>query len=190
MLRGGKDDLACDTARSGHGRKRRLQSTELLANRINRAYDTLNHQLAKSVIEFAENHGAGVIQMEKLDGLKNKLQGTFLGQRWRYHQLQEFVKQKAGEAGIEVRQVDPRYTSRRCSKCGYIHVAFDRRFRDANRQDGKTAKFKCPKCNCEVDPDYNAAKNLATLDIVEQIGRQCREQGIAARNGGTASEVP
>ena len=53
MQRGGKDELAGDTARSGHGRQRRLQSTEILAGRINHAYDTLNHQFAKSVVDFA-----------------------------------------------------------------------------------------------------------------------------------------
>ncbi len=181
MLRGGKDDLAGDTARSGHGRRRRLKATEILAGRINHAYDTLNHQFAKSVVEFAKNHGAGTIQMEDLGGLKDDLQGTLLGQRWRYFQLQEFIKQKAEEAGIEVRKVNPRYTSRRCSKCGYIHVDFDRKYRDTHRENGKTARFKCPKCEFKADPDYNAAKNLANLDIEALIKRQCRKQGIAVR---------
>ena len=79
MLREGKDVLAGGTGRSGHGRKRRLQSTEVLAGRINRAYNTLNHQLVKSVVEFAKNHWAGVVQMEDLSGLKDDLQGMLLG---------------------------------------------------------------------------------------------------------------
>jgi len=178
MLSGGKASLSGDTARSGHGRKRKLLPIESLEGRINRAYTTLNHQLSISVVHFAVHHGAGVIQIENLEGLQNELTGTFLGQRWRYHQLQEFLNYKANEAGIEVRRVNPRYTSRRCSKCGYIHVDFNRAFRDAARQEGKVARFCCPKCEYEAHPDYNAARNLATVDIEGIIKVQCERQGI------------
>ena len=137
MQTGGKVSLSGDTARSGHGRRRKLQPIERLQGRISRAYTTLNHQLSKAVVDFALNHGAGVIQMEDLKGLRDELTGTFLGSAWRYFQLEEFLDYKAKEAGIEVRRVDPRYTSRRCSKCGYIHVEFDRTFRDTARHEAR-----------------------------------------------------
>ncbi|MBN2581224.1 MAG: transposase [Pirellulales bacterium] len=178
MQSGGNASLTMDTARGGHGRKRILRPIEKLAGRVNNAYSTLNHQLSRSVIEFAKNHGAGVIQMENLEGLKEQLTGTFLGSRWRYHELQQFIEYKAKEVGIEVRKINPQYTSRRCSECGYINIKFDRAFRDANRKDGKTAKFICPKCKWEGDPDYNAARNLATLDIENLIRQQLINQGI------------
>lgn len=179
LLTGGKASLSSDTARSGHGRKRKLASIEPLNDRINRAYTTLNHQLSSAVVQFAIQHGAGIIQIEELDGLKDKLTGTFLGQRWRYHQLQNFLEYKGKEAGIEVRRVNPRFTSRRCSACGFIHAEFDRAFRDANRTNNKTTRFVCPQCQYEADPDYNAARNLATVDIAAQIKEQCKQQGIA-----------
>ena len=151
-----------------------------MEQRINHAYTTLNHQLSASVIEFAKNNRAGVIQIEDLDGLQDELAGTFLGQRWRYHQLQEFIQYKAKEAGMEVRKVNPRFTSRRCSKCGQINAGFDRAFRDANAKEGYVARFKCPEpeCGYEEDPDYYAARNLATLDIAAIIKRQCEAQGL------------
>jgi IS605 OrfB family transposase len=178
MLIGGKSSLSADTARSGHGRKRKLRSIEQLEGRIGHAYSTLNHQLSSTLIEFAKNNGAGVIQMEDLSGLQEELTGTFLGARWRYHQLQEYVKYKAEEVGIKLRKVNPRFTSRRCSECGHIVVSFDRKFRDANKTAGYTTKFKCPNCEYEADPDYNAARNLATLDIEGVIRRQCQNQGV------------
>ena len=178
MLTGGKSSLSANTARSGHGRKRKLRPIEQLEGRIGHAYSTLNHQLSSTLIDFAKNNGAGVIQIEDLKGLQDSLTGTFLGARWRYHQLQEYVAYKANEAGIEVRKVNPRFTSRRCSECGYIVAEFDRKFRDANKTAGYTTKFKCPKCEYEADPDYNAARNLATLDIVGMIKRQCAVQGL------------
>ncbi len=178
MLRGGKSSLSAETARAGHGRRRKLQSTEKLRGRIDNAYTTLNHQFSKAVIDFAVNHGAGVIQIEDLSGLQGKLTGTFLGEQWRYHQLQSFIEYKAKEVGITVRRLNPRYTSRRCSECGYIHEGFDSKFRMANRREGFVTRFECPKCKHKGDPDYNAACNLATLDIEKLIERQCKRQGI------------
>ena len=178
MLHGGKSSLSEVTARSGHGRKRKLRSIEQLRGRIDDAYKTLNHQLSAAVVKFALDHGAGVIQMEDLSGLQERLTGTFLGERWRYHELQQFIEYKAKEQGIEVRRVDPRYTSRRCSKCGFIDQEFTRAFRDTHRKDGYAVKFKCPKCEYEADADYNAARNLATLDIAQLICKQCKEQKV------------
>jgi IS605 OrfB family transposase len=178
MQRGGSLALSLDTARSGRGRKRKLRPIQQLEGRIHDAYSTLNHQLSTAIIDFARNHGAGTIQVEDLEGLKEQLTGTFLGQRWRYHQLQQFLDYKAREAGIVLRKVPARFTSRRCSACGFIHQEFDRARRDADRQDGYVARFHCPQCHFECDPDYNAARNIATLDIAEGIAAQCRLQGI------------
>lgn len=178
IQRSGRQDLAANTGRSGHGRKRKLMPTEKLMGRINKAYTTLNHQLSAAVIAFARDHGAGIIQIEDLESLKEQLRGTFIGSRWRYHQLQQFFAYKAAEAGIELRTVNPKYTSRCCSKCGHIHIEFDRAYRDSHRSNGKPAQFVCPECGYEADPDYNAARNLATLDIDSQIKLQCARQGI------------
>ena len=178
IQRGGRAGVSGETARSGHGRKRKLLPTEKLQKRIERAYSTLNHQLSHCVIEFAKNNGAGVIQIENLKGLKDELRGTFIGQNWRYNQLQNYIKYKAEEAGIEVREVNPFYTSRRCSKCGFIHKDFTFKYRQANKKPGKAAMFECPECGYKKNADYNAARNLATLDIENKICLQCKEQGI------------
>lgn len=179
MLKGGKSALSKSTARSGHGRTRTLKSIERMRGLIDNAYKTLNHQISDSIVDFAMDHGAGVIQIEDLAGLKEQLTGTFLGERWRYFQLQEFLNYKAKEKGIQVRKVNPQYTSRRCSKCGFIHKDFTREFRDKNRRAGFLTKFECPECGFKCDPDYNAALNLATLDIENLIRVKCEERGIA-----------
>jgi IS605 OrfB family transposase len=188
VQRGGRVNLSAETARSGHGRKRKLRATEQLAGRIDSAYRTLNHQLAASVVDFAKNHGAGVIQMEDLKGLGSTLSGTFIGKNWRYHELQQFIDYKAKEAGMDVRTVNPRFTSRRCSKCGHINAGFSREARDAAGRKGFSAKFICASDSCgfEADADYNAAKNIATLDIEDIIQRQCEVQGLSAE---TLSQV-
>ena len=39
-------------------------------------------------------------------------------------------------------------------------------------------EFVCPECQYEADPDYNAARNIATLDIEDKIRVQCDKQGL------------
>jgi len=185
MLRAGKKDLAKETARFGHGRKRRLELTEKLAGRTDKAYTTMNHQLSRAVVQFAQDQGACIIQMEDLSSLKEHLQGTYIGKNWRYDELQRFIEYKAKEAGIEFCKVNPKYTSRRCSKCGYINNGFTREYRDKNRQSGNSVRFECvnPECKAKcnkkpLDADYNAARNLAELDIETKIRLQCDKQAI------------
>lgn len=162
---GGKADISGATARSGHGRKRKLLPISVLEGKIDNAYKTLNHQLSAAVIKFAIDNGAGVIQIEDLSGLKDELSGRFIGRNWRYEELQRFIEYKADEADIKVKKVNPGYTSRRCSNCGFINMNFTRDYRDKHSRPGKSARFKCPSCSFTADADYNAAKNLATPDI-------------------------
>lgn len=181
IQRGGNINISGERARSGHGRKRKLKPVEKLEGRINNAYTTLNHQLSTAVINFALNHGAGIIQMEDLSNLAETLSGTFIGANWRYAELQRFIMYKAEEVGIETFKVNPCHTSRRCSKCGFINAEFTRGFRDKNKKKGMSTKFICPECGFDADADYNAARNLATLDIANIIKAQAKKQGIDYR---------
>lgn len=179
IQRSGKASVSGQSPRSGHGRKRKLLPTELLQKRIDHAQETANHQMSAAVIDFAINHGAGVIQMEDVKGLGAQLTGTFLGQYWRYYQLQQFIEYKAKEHQIKVVKVNPRYTSRRCSECGHIDEKFDRAYRDKETaKTGKTAQFVCPQCGYKAGPDYNAARNIATIDIENKMRLQCKKQGL------------
>lgn len=181
--KGGVKELAGPTARAGHGRKRILKPIEKLEYKIDNAYTTLNHQLSHCLIEFAKNHGAGVIQVENLEGLKDELSGTFIGQNWRYNQLQKYIEYKANEVGIRFEKVNPCRTSQRCSECGFIHKDFTFQYRQHHKKKGKATMFECPVCSKKdgykpLNADYNAARNLAILDIDEKIRLQCKEQGI------------
>lgn len=179
ILRGGNDSYVKETSRGGHGRKRRMKPIERLQAKIDNAYKTLNHQISRRLIDFAIQQNAGTIQLEDLGSIKEVLTGSFLGQRWRYYELQQFIEYKAKEVGIVVIAVDPRNTSRRCSKCGHIHIDFTRKFRDQHRQKSrKVCQFECPACGFESDPDYNAAKNLTVKDIAKVIKKQSKKQGI------------
>lgn len=184
----GRDSFVEDTARGGHGRKRRLKPMKRFEDKINNAYKTLNHQISRRLIDFALRHNAGTIQIEDLTGLQEHLTGTFLGQRWRYHELQEMIAYKAKEHGIDVKPVEARFTSRRCSACGHINESFTRQYRDSNKPaDGGVTMFACPSCGIgDVDPDFNAARNLCVADITNKIRAQCKKQGIQTKDEGDA----
>src|SRR6266487_79023 len=74
----------------------------------------------------------------------------------RYHS--QFLSYKAALAGIPLRVVDPRNTSRTCSACGHCEKA--------NRKS--QASFLCRECGMSMNADINAARNIARAKPVKQ----------------------
>jgi putative transposase len=107
------------------------------------------HRIANGIIEEATENGCTVIAFEELTGIRDRLSGASWGHKWAFEQLYEYVEYKADLHGINVEQVDPENTSRRCSKCGFTHPD--------NRE---SESFECLKCGYENHADYNAAKNI------------------------------
>ena len=140
----------------GHGHKRRVEAVNTISDRIARFRDTENDIISRSVVDFALRNGCGVIQLENLSGIGEL--SVFL-KNWAYYDLQNKIEQKAKEVGIEVRKIDPKYTSQRCHKCGHISA-----------ENRKTqADFVCEKCGYSTNADFNAAKNIALKDIEKVI---------------------
>jgi putative transposase len=106
------------------------------------------HRISNELIEEAREYGCSVIAFEDLTGIRERL-GASWGHTWAFNRLYEYVEYKAVEYDIEVVQVDPENTSRRCSHCGFTHP--DNRESEA---------FECQKCGYENHADYNAAKNI------------------------------
>jgi transposase len=77
---------------------------------------------------------------------------------WAFGQLREFVCYKAAMAGVPVRVVDPRNTSRGCSGCGHV----DKRNRPTRDE------FRCTGCGHAAPADINAAVNIGRRAAVMQ----------------------
>lgn len=157
----------CGEGRRGRGRGTLLKPTEKLRYKVDNFRKTTNHKCAKAIVKFAEDNGCGVIQMENLSGINNR--DKFLA-KWSYYELQQFIEYKAKEKSIKVRYVSPKYTSQRCSCCGYIA--------EGNRKT--QADFECVMCGYKANADFNAAKNIAeprieTL-IKDELKRQAHER--------------
>ena len=67
-----------------------------------------------------------------------------------WYSLRKKTEYKAAKLGNRVVTVDPKYTSQKCSGCGYI---------SATNRDGE--KFICESCGYHDDADIQASKNIA-----------------------------
>lgn len=141
--------------KGGHGRKRKLKTMDKFTDYERNWVQSYNHYISKQVIDFALKNKAKYINIEDLSGItKGKNVNKFL-KGWSYYQLQSFITYKANKYGIEVRKIDPHYTSQTCSCCGYV----DEKNRPKNEKG--QSYFKCLKCGYEENADFNAAKNIA-----------------------------
>lgn len=144
--------------------KKRTEPALNIGNKIARFRDTTNHKYSRALIEYAVKKGCGTIQMEKLTGITSK-SDRFL-KDWTYYDLQTKIENKAKEVGINVVYIAPKYTSQRCSKCGYIHKD--------NRPN--QAKFRCLECDFERNADYNASQNIGIKNIDKIIEKDLKKQ--------------
>lgn len=114
---------------------------------------TKNHQISRQIVEFAKARNSSIC-LEDLKGIgkrirfKKSQRARMTG--WSFHQLRTFVEYKAEQAGIAITIIDPRNTSRTCSKCGHCEKA--------NRKS--QSKFECKICGHAENADINAAKNI------------------------------
>jgi len=106
------------------------------------------HRTSNELIAEARDHGCSVIAFEDLTDIRERT-GASWGHTWAFNRLYEYIEYKAAEHGIEVEQVDPENTSRRCSTCGFTHPD--------NRE---SESVTCQECGHENHAGYNAAKNI------------------------------
>jgi len=106
------------------------------------------HRISNELVSEARESDCSVIAFEDLTDIRERTGGSW-GHKWAFNRLYEYVEYKAAKYDIDVAQVDPENTSRRCSRCGFTHPD--------NRQ---SESFECLKCGYENHADYNAAKNI------------------------------
>lgn len=151
---------------SGHGKKHKLRAVKYWRNKVSNARNNINHKYAKYIVNKAIANGCGTIQMEDLTEIHNKSKGDKFLSNWSYFDLQQKITFKSQEAGIDIKYVNPRYTSLRCSQCGNIDTE--------NRTSQQT--FKCIKCGYKRNADVNAAKNIAIINIDDIISKQLKSK--------------
>jgi IS605 OrfB family transposase len=109
------------------------------------------HRASNQLLEEAREQGCTHVAFENLTDIRDRMAGAKRFHAWAFRRLYQYVEYKAEMFDIEVEQVSPAYTSRRCSSCGFTH--------EKNRRSKH--QFKCQKCEYELNADYNASKNIA-----------------------------
>ncbi len=115
--------------------------------RTHKLYDYI-HKLSKCIVEDFDT-----VVFEKNLGSIKVLIG---GEQNSVFPLMEFIRlleykfgwYKPDADGVVF--VDPKYTSKTCNECGYIH----------NNLDVNTRNWICPECGSSLDRDINAAINI------------------------------
>lgn len=132
----------------GKGKTKKIQALEKLRENEKNFAKTYNHAISKRIVGFARKNKCEYINLEKLtkDGF-----GDSVLRNWSYFELQKMIEYKAKREGIEVRYIDPCFTSQKCSKCGYIDKE--------NRQTQED--FICKRCGFKLNADHNASINIA-----------------------------
>jgi IS605 OrfB family transposase len=136
--------------------KRRLKK---LAGKQSRFQRAINHTISKRLVAYAKDTKAALV-LEELTNIRSRMtvrtRQRNRQHNWSFRQLREFLTYKCQRAGILLRFVDPRNSSRTCHRCGYV----DKKNRRSQ------AVFSCLRCGHTANADLNAARNLATRGLV------------------------
>lgn len=159
-----------DGSRARHLRKelhttlQRLQEREASewrrderASYYQNALTDLVEKASREAVDYAQQYEQPVIVLEDLTYIRERLDyGKYMNRRlhnWAFARLTGRIADKAQEAGIPVKTVNPAYTSQTCHACGHIGSR------------SSQAEFQCTNDECwvsEYQADINAAANIAS----------------------------
>lgn len=132
-------------------RAKRQRAVQHIHQRITNRRKDFAHKLSRQLV-----NEYGIIALEKLNN-KNMLKNHWLAKSISdasWNQLAQYITYKAEYAGREVILVDPRNTSKRCSRCGTLV-----------EKSLSVRVHKCPVCGLVIDRDENAAINILGLGL-------------------------
>ena len=108
--------------------KRTKGSRKQIKHRLNDYKRYIDHCLSHDIVDFAVEQKIQVIYLERLYHLQHKF-SKHEQVCWSYSRLQQYISYKAALAGIQIRYVNPRLTSKRCPSCGKINNVKGRSYR-------------------------------------------------------------
>lgn len=147
--------------------RRRLKR---LSGREARFMRDVNHTTSRRIVEFALATGNPTIAIEALEGIRDRSKKMRKTQRrdinsWAFYQLGEFLRYKSDAYGFVIIEIDPRNTSRGCSRCGYVDKS------NRNRHD-----FTCKACGYSLHADLNASRNIRLRGLLAR--QELSEDGV------------
>jgi transposase len=137
-------------SRKKKGSKNFLQAQQHRQNYINWSINQINFS------------GVKILRIEQMKDLRRGKASSRKMSHWTYTLIFDKLRRKSLEKDVLLEEVNPTYTSQRCSNCGWTQKA--------NR---KGKKFKCKLCGFATDADFNASLNIANSEL-EAIPKQMR----------------
>jgi len=143
------------------GTKASLRLIKKRSKKEHRFTTNVNHTISKRVVEKAKGTGRG-IALENLSGIRDRITVRKSQRRqqhsWAFSQLRRFIEYKARLAGVVVKLVDPKNTSRTCPVCGCV---------DKHNRPSQSL-FSCVSCGFSSSADTVAASIIAGRVAVNQ----------------------
>ena len=137
------------------GTKSAKRKLKVLGGKVNRFRKECDHMLSRKLVDSVP--AGTTLVFENLKDIRDRC-GVGNGKaqnrrmhRWSFDRLFFMVDYKATIKGLKVAKVDPRNTSRRCSRCGLT--------KKSNRKD--QSHFECKSCHHTLNADLNGARNVA-----------------------------
>ena len=142
------------------GTKSAKQHLKKLSGKEARFRRNVNHIISKRlVLKAKDTHRQ--IALEDLQGVGDSTVRKSQRRRhksWAFYQLRQFITYKAKIAGVLVKLVDPRNTSRTCPQCGFISKH--------NRKS--QSLFVCQQCAFTSNADLVGATNISLRAYVNK----------------------
>jgi putative transposase len=139
--------------------KNMRRKLKAISSRESRFRRDVNHCISKSLVACAKDTARGIAGGD-LTYIRNRTRfrkpqrARMSG--WAFFQLRAFLTYKAIVAGVDLRVVDPRGTSRSCNPRGY----------EAKANRKSQAEFVCGRCSHTENADLNAARNIRSRALV------------------------
>ncbi len=150
-------------------RTKRKKVVSRIHERIANKRTDFAHKLSR---QWVNTYGVIVFEDLNITGMMsdhtqvfgNKLNKSIADVAW--SQLAQFTAYKAEDAGRLFLQVDPRNTSKRCSRCSLLVP-----------KDLSVRVHDCPHCGLVLNRDHNAAINVLALGL-QRMGKQSLEAQV------------
>nr|AAY42395.1 HctC [Lyngbya majuscula] len=147
-------------SRSKKGSKNRNKAISKLGKAHKKVADTRKDFHFKTAKNLLDNHDLVAHEKLNIKGLaRTKLAKSVLDAGW--GQFLSILSNKAENAGLITKAVNPRNTSQNCSNCG-----------QKVPKELKDRIHSCPHCGYTADRDVNAAKNILNLAVGHPVGNK------------------
>jgi len=161
-----------------------------------KAANIRNHHLHVISTEICKNHARIFVEDLKVKNMSSSAKGSLetpgknvkaksglnksiLDQGW--YRFRQFLSYKSQWMGGDLVEINPRYTSQTCSKCGY---------RDSKNRLSQDS-FKCQDCDFETNANVNAAKNILAAGLCRDgLWNESLKRSIAETRRNSQDNTP